>query len=288
MWGKIIILMYMLWLHSLYGLYGPRCPLSPKRLINLISLSLDNLLNKQLSCWSVERLWHLCMVTMGKEQEIFSAADPDSAVVVGYKTLQSLILVPRDRVMTKLWLGLCKETVKQFKVGLRCEECEVNKYWHWCWDVRNVRQTSMGIIINAHTCSPPISSISDHARSFPSMIEVLGKISLTEKKCCLQDHYSDVIMGRIASQITSLTIVYSILYSGIDQRKHQSSASLAFVRGIHRWLVNSPHKGPVMQKKFPFDDAIMHFTDYWDFRINWELHHCLGCCVWGNFTACLH
>ena len=47
-------------------------------------------------------------------------------------------------------------------------------------------------------------------------------------------HYDDVIMGTIASEITSLTIVYSIDYSGADQRKHQSSASLAFVRGIHR------------------------------------------------------
>ena len=58
-------------------------------------------------------------------------------------------------------------------------------------------------------------------------------------------HYTDVIMGAIASQITSLTIVYSIVYSGADQRKHQSSASLAFVRGIHRGPVNSPHKCPV-------------------------------------------
>ena len=48
-------------------------------------------------------------------------------------------------------------------------------------------------------------------------------------------HYNDVIMGAIASQITSLTIVYSIVYSGADHRKHQSSASLAFVRGIHRF-----------------------------------------------------
>ena len=53
-------------------------------------------------------------------------------------------------------------------------------------------------------------------------------------------------MGAIASQITSLTIVYSTVYSGADQRKHQSSASLAFVRGLHRWSVNStvtcPHR----------------------------------------------
>ena len=60
-----------------------------------------------------------------------------------------------------------------------------------------------------------------------------------------------------ASQITSLTIVYSAVYSGRNQRKHQSSASLAFVRGIHRRPVNSPRKGPVMRKMFPFDDVIM-------------------------------
>ena len=70
-------------------------------------------------------------------------------------------------------------------------------------------------------------------------------------------HYNDVIMGAIASQITSLTIVYSAVYSGIDQRKHQSSASLAFVRGIHRWPVNSPQKGPVKRKMFPFDDVVL-------------------------------
>ena len=64
-------------------------------------------------------------------------------------------------------------------------------------------------------------------------------------------------MGTMVSQITSLTIVYSTVYSDADQRKHQISTSLAFVRGIHRSLVNSPHKWPVMQKMFPFDDAIM-------------------------------
>ena len=70
-------------------------------------------------------------------------------------------------------------------------------------------------------------------------------------------HYCDVIMSQTASQITSLTIVYSIVDSGTDQRKHQSSASLAFVRGIHRGPVNSPHKWPVTRKMFPFDDVIM-------------------------------
>ena len=63
-------------------------------------------------------------------------------------------------------------------------------------------------------------------------------------------HYGDVIMTMLASQITSLTVVYSIVYSGVNQRKHQSSASLAFVWGIHRdrWI---PHtKGQLRGKCF--------------------------------------
>ena len=70
-------------------------------------------------------------------------------------------------------------------------------------------------------------------------------------------HYDDVIMTMLESQITSLTVVYSIVYTGVHQRKHQSSASLAFVREIHRGPVNFPHKWPVTRKMFPFDDVIM-------------------------------
>ena len=70
-------------------------------------------------------------------------------------------------------------------------------------------------------------------------------------------HYNDVTMGSMMSQITSLTIVYSAVYSGADQRKHQSSASLAFMWRIHLGPVNSPHKWPVTRKIFPFDDVIM-------------------------------
>ena len=72
-------------------------------------------------------------------------------------------------------------------------------------------------------------------------------------------HQSSVIMGTMASQITNLANVYLTLYSGTDQRKYQSSASLAFVRGIHRGPVNSPHKWPVTRKMFPFDDVIMSY-----------------------------
>ena len=73
-------------------------------------------------------------------------------------------------------------------------------------------------------------------------------------------HYCDVIMGAMASQITSLMIVYSTVYSGADQRKHQSSASLAFVQGILWWSVNSPHKWPVTWKMFPFDNHAREAT----------------------------
>ena len=63
-------------------------------------------------------------------------------------------------------------------------------------------------------------------------------------------HYNGVIMSMMASQITSLMIVYSTVSSSVDQRKHQSSASLAFVQRIYWWPVNSPHKGPVTRKIF--------------------------------------
>ena len=86
-----------------------------------------------------------------------------------------------------------------------------------------------------------------------------------------KQQYSDVMMSAMASQITSLTIVYSTVYSGADQRKHQSSASQAFVRGIHHWPVNFPHKGPVTRKAFPFNDVIMSHNDV----MTWEgLQYC--------------
>ena len=64
-------------------------------------------------------------------------------------------------------------------------------------------------------------------------------------------------MSTMRSRITSLTTVYSTVYSGADQRKHQSSMSPAFVWGIHQWPLNSPHKRPVTWKMFPFDDVII-------------------------------
>ena len=80
-------------------------------------------------------------------------------------------------------------------------------------------------------------------------------------------NYSDLIMSVMASQITGISIDCSTVCSGADRRKLQSSASLDFVRGIHRsgihrWPVDSPHKGLVMRKMFPFDDIIMYNYKY--------------------------
>ena len=114
----------------------------------------------------------------------------------------------------------------------RCQEAWGNwhvTYWFDC-EIRSSFQISHYVIVQL--CA----------------INVMYKIN---------SHYRDVITNAMVSQITSLTIVYSIVHLRADQRKHQSSASLAIVRGIHRWTVNSPHKGPVTWKMFPFDDVIM-------------------------------
>ena len=90
-------------------------------------------------------------------------------------------------------------------------------------------------------------------------------------------HYSDVIMSAMASQNTSLTIVYTTVDSGTDQGKHQSSASLAFVRRIHRWPVNSTHKGPVTRKMFPIKSEVSAFPivviSFWGYVFEWLYHH---------------
>ena len=73
-------------------------------------------------------------------------------------------------------------------------------------------------------------------------------------------HCSDVITSVMASQITGVAIACTTVCSRAEQRKIQSSASLAFVWGIHRWQVNSPHKGSVTRKMFPFNDVIMSWS----------------------------
>ena len=89
-------------------------------------------------------------------------------------------------------------------------------------------------------------------------------------------------MSAMASQITSLTTVYLTVYSRADQRKHQSSASLAFERRIHRWPANFPHKGPVTQNMFPLDDSgfpSQRARNAECVSMSWRHHEWV---VWGN------
>ena len=74
-------------------------------------------------------------------------------------------------------------------------------------------------------------------------------------------HYNDVIMGEIASQITSLTIVFSTVYSDADKKNPSQLRVTGLCAGNSPGPVNSPHKWPVTRKMFPFSDVIMlcHF-----------------------------
>ena len=135
------------------------------------------------------------------------------------------------------------------------------------WDNTDMdKKTIMEQNFNIHSCasqsnSPPNTWIEIWTWKKNQISK--WRLSLTFLTICWvlypvgESHYNDVIMSAIASQITSVTIFTRPSIQGADQRKHQSSASLAFVRGIHRWPVNSPHKGPVPRKMFPFDDVIM-------------------------------
>ena len=83
------------------------------------------------------------------------------------------------------------------------------------------------------------------------------KVSWAYDPYLAKKNHSYVIMSAMVSQIIDVLMVCSIVCSGADQRKNPSSASLAFVTRIHRWPVNSPHKGTASRKMLPFDEVIM-------------------------------
>ena len=106
----------------------------------------------------------------------------------------------------------------------------------------------------------------DKPLSEPMMASLLTHICVTQwvkfTPMLLVSHNSSSIMSVMASQITGVSIVCSTVCSSTDQRKHQSSASLAFVRGIHRWPVDSPHQGAVTPKRVLFDAIMMFHPPY--------------------------
>ena len=109
-----------------------------------------------------------------------------------------------------------------------------------------------------------------------SCVYLVYIIYVSDDHTALQ-HNITLTMSAIASQITSPAIVCSTVYSGADQRKHQSSASLAFAWGIHRRPVNSPDKWSVTRKMFQFDDMIMHLFGLLHICFRWPysiIHEC--------------
>ena len=128
---------------------------------------------------------------------------------------------------------------------------------------------------------------------WPISLWVTGIYHAGFSRSRINAHYSDVIMDTMVSQIASLMIVYSTVNSSADQRTHQSAASLAFVRGIHRWPVNSPQKGPVTRKMFPFDDVIMISYHTWNAHrilISYAaiFHVSLIILWWCDYTRTIH
>ena len=117
---------------------------------------------------------------------------------------------------------------------------------------------------NSNVCSTPglepnkatKTTLLDFCERDPPMTPV-NSIRVSWSLQDLECHCNDVIMRAIVSQITGVSIVNSTVCLGADPGKHQSSVSLVFVGVIDRWPVNSPHKGPVTRKTFPFDDVIM-------------------------------
>ena len=110
--------------------------------------------------------------------------------------------------------------------------CQIYRHW---------RQRSLSLLLPAMPPRMTKLVVSWQLSAFSGRNPVIRRCAVTRLLKLLHEvatyyvyHYNDVIMGAIASQITTLTVVYSIVYSDADQRKHQSSASLAFVRGIHR------------------------------------------------------
>ena len=139
----------------------------------------------------------------------------------------------------------------EFDIGLFTSDTD---YAEYALDNLALRTEKFDFLVSKHGKSAiTLSVVTEHGVPFlPSIIL----------------HYDDVIMSMIASQIISLAFVYSTVYSGADQRKHQSSVSLAFVWGIHRGPVNSPHKWSVTRKMFPFDDVIMKRNYQTNFSIS--------------------
>ena len=99
----------------------------------------------------------------------------------------------------------------------------------------------------------PDNGLMDSQLQWPSSTDDIFNWNCMEGECCMPGvNQRDYNVGTRTSYLTGVQIVYSTVCSGADQRNHQSSASLAFVRGMHRWPVNSPHRGQYRGKCFDY------------------------------------
>ena len=179
-------------------------------------------------------------------------------------------------------------------------------FLHWYRDICEITLYTQEYISICYNCRQELISGCTSTASFPffqrtalwddnwgRLADIVSRVMNLRYNLCwnLDDgpgspHYSDVIMSTIPSQIASVPLVCSTVGSGAGQRIHQSSASLAFVRGIHRWPVNSSHKRPVTQKIFPFDDIIMDVEP--SSHSHHKLYHvmCIIVSIWWNRKPC--
>ena len=210
------------------------------------------------------RLWVYAQPWLSRRHYWFLKVKPKPCypLVISCPTLQmvSILSYRRDTRNEAIHTFNCHLTSYYGSLPAEAQEC--HKKYHFVfprWDENNIqapqRDNKWLLWDNFSSRRSDILFFRGEILSCcGDLITRRGEITISPRRL---RHYTDVTMSPMASQITSLGIVYSTVYSSADQRKHKSSASLAFVRRIHRWPVNSPHKRPAIQKMFPFDDVIM-------------------------------
>ena len=148
---------------------------------------------------------------------------------------------------------------------LRADNITTKQQWH---------QSRVHIILNLIYILSELHDMNQQTHGsctgFAPLVHIIGGVNVHVHPCTLVNFTVTSSWARWYLKITGASIVHSTVCSGVDQRKRQSAASLALLRGIHRWPVNSPHKGPVTWKLFSFD-VIM-------FKKSWLLYT-IGCTI---------
>ena len=185
-----------------------------------------------------------------------------NAIIIAHSFLHVSIDTIRS-VFCKIFTTVSQASENELRFNIPDIDC--HRMMHMCFSQVTVTPSLIQIITYR------LFGISANFESQHNSFHIkkwIWKLSTKCRSLGCRFHYNDIIMGAMVSQITNLTVVYSTVYSGADQRNHQSSASLAFVRGIYRRPVNSPHKWPVTQKMFPYDDVIMQCINI--FFVTWN------------------